>query len=266
MHSSARLGAPQLAAALLALAMSPACSTAPAAPPDVAAADVAAADVAPLDATPSPDAEAPPDASPDAVEAARVDGTYRVGVRPDRPYACPATGPIEDTFDWAPPRAVPNACSEDDLDAIERALSNSALTPEGLALEVSAGCFACAYSPPDDVTWGPLFFSHEGLTTWMANTPGCLQTVGVTERCAIAYNDLVRCATAACDGCALPRYSTCFSSAAVYADDGPCASRRRPYDVACAFMDRRFGACASPEDATFVAQAMRAVRTMCGPR
>lgn len=232
------------------------------------AADAARADT--VDA-----AEAAPDAAldatddvaeaPDAALDAPSDGGRFIGVRADRPAACPATEPIADSYDWAPPRLQASSCSEADLDAVRALFQRSNVDVSDLRRAVSASCFACAYTAPDDVTWGALTVATVGFVRWTANEAGCLVGARTSEACGRAYSNYQRCAYAACDGCDTPDQLDCYDDPALFASGGACAVYLTQYRRSCQSTGRAFDQCVDAVDTSFSASAARVVGVMCGP-
>jgi hypothetical protein len=231
-----------------------------------------AADAAHADATDAAEVvtDAALDATDDAAEAldaaldAPSDGGRFIGVRADRPAACPATEPIADSYDWAPPRLQPSACTEADLDAIRALFQRSNVGVNDLQRAVSASCFACAYTAPDAVTWGALTVAAVGFVRWTANEAGCLVGARTSEACGRAYSNYQQCAYAACDGCDIPDLLNCYDDPALFANGGACAAYLAQYRRSCPFTGRAFDRCVDPVDTSFSASAVRVVGVMCG--
>jgi hypothetical protein len=130
---------------------------------------------------------------------------------------------------------------------------------------VSASCYACAYTAPDDVTWGALTVALVGPVRWLANEAGCLVGAGTREACGRAYSNYQQCAYAACDGCDIPDQFNCYDDPALFQSGGACATYLTQYRRSCQFTGRAFDQCVDATDTSFSASAALVVRVMCGP-
>lgn len=223
-----------------------------------------AMDAAPMDTTVAADVAIDDASATDASDAPSDSGRF-TGMRADRPAECPAAAPIADSYDWAPPRLQPSACSQADLDAIRALFMRSNVTVTDLQQSVSAGCFACAYTAPGDVTWGALTVASVGFVRWTANEAGCIVGARASEACGLAYNNYQQCAYAACDGCDVRDLLACYDDPALFASGGACAAYLTQYRRSCQSTGRAFDQCVDAMDTTFSTSAARVVGVMCGP-
>lgn len=230
--------------------------------PDVTVADVTATDDVAFDT--SLDASIADDATSDAQTDGASDSGRVLGVRADRPGECPAAQPIQDTFDWAPTRWHPGACTDDEVETVQGLIATDTITEAELRRALSAECFACAYSPRDDATWGALRQSGEFVARWRVNEGGCLVAAGAPEACGHAYNNYQQCARAACDGCALPDEDRCVFDPALFNVHAACEGYLVAYRRACSAIGNAYRTCIDETVTDWSDIVARELRVMCG--
>ncbi len=205
------------------------------------------------------------DAAADALTDAVWEGGQVIGVRADRPAECPARTPIADTFDWSPPRVARGACSAAEIEMVGALLARSVPTEAMLRRSLSAQCFSCAFSQPDDPTWSALTLSRELPPQWRANEGGCLVAAGASEACGRAYNNFQQCAWAACDGCGFAEGSACYLDPMIFAAGAACDGYRAQYRRACPAVSRAYNTCIDEAETELPDIARRLLGVMCGP-
>lgn len=223
---------------------------------DTAQVDSAAADVPAMDASAVDVADA----------GAASDSALILGVRADRPSACPYRSPVTDTYSWAPPRARRGACTMQQIDALRRSIVDNGYAESVLRGLAGDACFSCAFSNPErDAEWGPMLMPTPSNPLPFLNVGGCSVLVGANVSCGRASMRYRSCAYAACDGCEPQDVDTCVNDPQIYANGGACASARAAYILACQNTQGIYARCWGPDDITYEDWIGLVMTEFCGP-
>lgn len=222
-------------------------------------------------ATPPVDASTN-DASMDAVDVAQMpadsggDAGRVIASRTERPRECPATAPIADTYNWAPPRVRRGSCTAEQVRRAAQNIENTPTTEANFRPMLGDRCYECVFSDPEsDATWGPILKPSGGNLFWYLNLGGCMIAAGASVACGIAANNYPRCAYAACDGCAIPDLDACVYGPQVYAPGGACSAINAEYRRACARTTAQYQRCYGPENIAPPDWNALVINELCGP-
>lgn len=206
------------------------------------------------------------DATTAAQDASSGDSDRRTATRAERPRECPASAPIADTFNWAPPRVRRGSCTTEQVQRAAQGIQTLAISEANFRPMLGDSCYECVFSDPEsDTSWGPVLEPSGGNPFWYLNLGGCMIAAGASTACGIAANDYPRCAYAACDGCPLPDLDACVYGPNIYADGGACSAVNAQYRRACARTASQYQRCYGAENIAPADWNALVINELCGP-
>ncbi|MFO0561483.1 MAG: hypothetical protein U0269_25965 [Polyangiales bacterium] len=189
-----------------------------------------------------------------------------MATRADRPRECPATMPIADTYNWAPPHVRRGSCTTEQVQQLAAAIQTTPINEATYRAMLGDRCYECAISDPEmDATWGAVLRQSASNIFSYGNVGGCMVAAGASLPCGIAANNYGRCAFAACDGCGVTDLRACTADPAIYAAGGPCSAARVAYQRACANTNTQFQRCYGPDGISEQDWIALIATELCGP-
>jgi hypothetical protein len=190
---------------------------------------------------------------------ADVTSEVGTGTGPE-PIVCPAVLPLtaadlDNEVNWKPAKAVPGACSTQDLAQLETNFKGIGIQSYyELGKDLSPDCFACVLTKDTDATWGPFVATEaDDGKTGFVNYGACFGYVEDVE-CGKAVQYEQFCYNVACNKCTTTKEDRqdCVAKAGA---DGMCADFKTARNTACPNIDASAKKCNSIIDSA---------KTLCG--